>query len=445
VDDRFADVSFGSSGIRGPYGDQIDPELALGLGQATATLAEEILVGRDARTTSPALEQAFAAGAIAGGARVHRAGLAATPLVGFGARDVDVGVVVTASHNPPADNGVKFFSEDGSAIDESRRKRLLSALRDLPELPDWEQASRARSTPNLADDYREAVLDEVGPISGRPRILVDPGNGAASHLSPQLLREAGADVLTLNATPDGTFPARPSEPVPENLSDLAAITEATDAVLGIAHDGDADRVVAVDEHGDVLQGDHVIVLLARALRADAIAVPIDTSRLVWEALDDVEIEVTPVGDSFVSERLKRTRGDFGGEPSGAMVFPDVSFTPDGVHAAVRLAQLAGRHGGIAGLVDELPSYATVRESLECPEHVKQPAMAQVQDELQAVGDTTSLDGVRVDTDEGWALVRPSGTEPKLRITAEADNGQEARGVFNLVEGIARQAIAEVAR
>jgi phosphoglucosamine mutase len=110
-----------------------------------------------------------------------------------------------------------------------------------------------------------------------------------------------------------------------------------------------------------------------------------------------------------------------------------------------LAQIADRHGGLADLVDDMPSYATVRESLECPEHAKQPAMAQIQDELAAVGDTTNLDGVRVDTDDGWGLVRPSGTEAKLRITAEADTGSQARGVFNLVEGIARQAIAEVAR
>jgi phosphoglucosamine mutase len=445
VDDRFDDVSFGSSGIRGPYGDHVDPELALGLGQATATLADDVLVGRDARNTSPALEQAFVAGALAGGARVHRAGLAPTPLVGYGARRADVGVVVTASHNPPADNGFKFFSEDGSAIDESRRKRLLSALRELPELPDWDVAVDARPTPNLGRDYREAVVEEVGPIGGNPRIVVDPGNGAAAHLSPTLLRDAGADVLSLNATPDGTFPGRPSEPLPENLGDLRAVTEATDAVLGIAHDGDADRIRAVDEHGNVLQGDHVIVLLARALRADAIAVPIDTSRLVWDALEDVDIEVTPVGDTHISERLQRTRGDFGGEPSGCMVFPDVSLTPDGLHAGLVLAQIAHRHDGVGDLVDDMPDYATVRESLECPQAAKQPAMAQVQDELDAVGDTTTLDGVRVDTDDGWALVRPSGTEPKLRITAEADNDSQARGVFSLVEGIARQAIAEVAR
>jgi phosphoglucosamine mutase len=445
VDDRFDDVSFGSSGIRGPYGEHVDPTLALALGQATATLADDVIVGRDPRTTSSSLEQAFVAGATAGGARVRSLGVAATPLVGYGAREADVGVIVTASHNPAADNGFKFFSEDGSAIDDSRRKRLLSALRGLPELPGWEEATEVAQAPGVVDGYKRAIIDEVGPLSGDPRIVVDPGHGAASHLSPQLLRDAGARPLTVNATPDGTFPGRPSEPRPEHLEHLSAVTEATDAIAGIAHDGDADRLVAVDENGRMLQGDHVIVLLARSLRADAIAVPIDTSRLVWEALEDVDIEVTPVGDTYISERVERTHGDFGGEASGAMIFPGVSLTPDGPHAAVRLAQIADRHDGLADLVDEMPSYATVRESLDCPETAKQPAMAQIQDELEAVGDTTSLDGVRVDTDDGWALVRPSGTEPKLRITAEADTDTEARGVFNLVEGIARQSVAEVAR
>ncbi len=445
MDDRFDAVSFGSSGIRGAYGETISPEVALALGRATATLAEDVLVGRDPRTTSPALEQAFVAGALAGGARVQRAGLAPTPLIGYGAREADVGVIVTASHNPPGDNGFKFFAEDGAAIDESRRKRLISALRSLPELPSWEEARSASPTAGLGARYREAVIEEVGHVQEDVRVVVDPGNGAASHLAPQLLSQADARVLTLNATPDGSFPSRPSETKPENLTQLSRITEATDAVLGIAHDGDADRVAAVDENGRILQGDHVIVLLARALRADAIAVPIDTSRLVWDALDDVDIEVTPVGDVHVSERLESTRGDFGGEPSGAMVFPDVCLTPDGPHAGLRLAQIAARHGGLADLVDEMPTYATLRESLPCSPAAKQPAMARIQDELAALGNTTALDGVRVDIDDGWALVRPSGTEPKLRITAEADNESEATGVFNLVEGIAQSAIAEAER
>jgi phosphoglucosamine mutase len=288
----------------------------------------------------------------------------------------------------------------------------------------------------------DALIEESGRVSGSPRVAVDPGNGAAAHTSPTLLRRAGARPVTVNAVPDGSFPGRPSEPVPENLEMLQQVTEASDAVCGIAHDGDGDRVRVVDENGRVLKGDHVIVLLALELRADAIVVPIDTSRLVWDALDGVEIDITRVGDAHVSERLDQSHADFGGEPSGAMIFPDVSLTPDGPHAGLLVARVAARNGGLADVVDEMPGYATLRESMPCDEHQKQAAMARIQNDLENVGDTTSMDGVRVETDEGWALVRPSGTESKIRITAEAETESQARGVFTLVEGIVRQALGE---
>jgi len=376
---------------------------------------------------------------------VTRAGLAPTPVIGYGARHHDVGVVVTASHNPPGDNGFKFWGSDGSFIDESRQKRLLSALDDLPDRPGYEDVGQAETTTDLEDEYIDALLEESGNVAGHPRVAVDPGNGAACYTSPNLLSAAGARPVTVNAVPDGTFSSRPSEPSEDNLETLSRVTRASDAVCGIAHDGDGDRVAVVDETGRVLQGDHVIVLLARALRADAIAVPISTSRLVWDALDDVDIEVTPVGDAHVSAQLDRSRGDFGGEPSGAMIMPDISLTPDGPHAGLLVARLAARHGGLADRVDAMPEYATLRESLDCPEAQKQEVMAQVHGELNAVGDTTSLDGVRVETDEGWALVRPSGTEPKIRITAEAETESQARGVFTLVEGILQQALGGVRR
>lgn len=442
MSDRFADVAFGSSGIRGRYGQTVTPELALALGRSAAQVADEVVVGRDPRPTGPALGDALVAGLVDGGADVTRIGVAPTPAVAHAARDHDLGVVVTASHNPPSDNGFKLWNPDGSAIGEHTQQRLLDGL-DKAATGAWDAGGRAVEDPRPVEAYLEALLDHQGPLPGEARLVVDPGNGAASRVSPRALRRAGARVLTMNAVPDGTFPARPSEPTPENLERLAQVTEATDAMLGLAHDGDGDRVACVDETGRILQGDHVIVLLARALRAEKIAVPVSTSRLVWDALPDVEVETTHVGDAFVSEALADGKGDFGGEPSGAMVFPEVSLCPDGPHAALLLAKVAAREGGLADPVDDMPDYVTLRESADCPDEAKQPAMAHLQGELAALGDTTVLDGVRLDTDEGWALVRPSGTEPKLRVTAEAEVEAEANRLMTLVRGIVDETLHEV--
>ncbi len=420
------------------------PELALGLGRACADQAASILVGHDARTTGPGLARAFAAGALAGGAEVHNAGIAPTPTIAFGARDHELGVVITASHNPAPDNGFKFWRPDGAALDEAGRKRILAALGTPPELAAWNAVGRIREAHGLTQAYLEQLLATHGPLADDPRIVVDPGNGAASALTPELITRAGARTIALNATPDGTFPARPSEPTATNLAQLSATVQATEAVCGLANDGDADRCVAVDETGRVISGDQTIVLLAKALEAQTIAVPVNTSRLVWDALPDTRIEVTPVGDAHVSEHLARIQGAYGGEPSGAHILPSVSLCPDGPHAALVLAHLAAEHGGLAELVDALPRYETRRESIPCPEATKQAAMARIHTSLSAQGEVQALDGVRLDTDDGWVLVRPSGTEPKLRITAEAQDPAGADGLLAMAQGVVDQALHEVA-
>lgn len=435
-------IRFGSSGLRGPYPDPINPSLALDIGHAAAQMADTVVIARDARTTGPALEHALKSGLLNAGADVTTLGMAPTPILAYAARDHDLGIVITASHNPAPDNGFKFWNPDGSALRGEDRDTILQHLQNPPPSTGWDDAGTLTHDETTATAYQDQLLDQHGPLEGNPRILIDPGNGATSHLSPRLLREAGASVMTLNAHPDGTFPSRPSEPNPENLRNLAQATKQTDAILGLAHDGDGDRVAAVTEDGHVLQGDHLIVLLARALHAQKIAVPVNTSRLVWDALPDTTIETTRVGDTFISETLHTTQGDFGGEPSGSMVFPQTTLCPDGLHAALLIAHIAARHDGLTTLLEDLPTYATHRDALPCPNHEKERAMERIQPRLETLGEITTLDGVRLDTDEGWALVRPSGTEPKIRITAEAKNDADAEHLITLLHDIAEQALHE---
>lgn len=427
--DDLADVRFGSSGIRGAYETIATPDLALALGKAVGAMADRLVVGCDARTTGPVLEAALVSGALSQGTEVTRLGLVPTPTLAYQARQADLGVMVTASHNPPRDNGVKLWRPDGSSLEAEGRQAVLDDLVDPPAPVPWHATGELIDHPAPTRAHREALLDTVGPLDGDPRVVVDTGNGAASQLAPELLAAAGAQVTTLNAQPDGTFPGRPSETTPENLADLCTVVEITEAVIGIAHDGDGDRCVVVDERGRIVSGDALLALVGRELDARHVAVPVDTSRLVWEALPEATIEVTPVGDAYVSETLARVDGDMGGEPSGAYIFPEVSMCPDGPHAGLLAARIAAEHGGLAELVDALPSFETRRTSLPVAEAAKAQVMAAVVPTLEPLGEVNDLDGVRVDTEDGWLLVRPSGTEPKIRITAEAGDAEKAEALL----------------
>ncbi|OYR79104.1 phosphoglucosamine mutase, partial [Halorubrum sp. E3] len=223
-----------------------------------------------------------------------------------------------------------------------------------------------------------------------------------------MYRELGCEVLTVNATPDGHFPGRESEPVPENLGDLQRLVATTDADVGIAHDGDADRMMAVTEDGEFVSGDVLLALFARdaAGAGDRVAVPVDTSLLVADALADAGAEVvrTRVGDVFVAERTTEEGVVFGGEPSGAWIFPDDTLCPDGPLAAAKLVELVSRVGSLAAQVDSIERYPIRRTTFEVPEKaaVMERLTAAVSDDYD---DVDTLDGVRVDLGDGWFLVR----------------------------------------
>jgi len=239
-------------------------------------------------------------------------------------------------------------------------------------------------------------------------------------------------VETLNGQRDGRFPGRPSEPTVENCETACAVVASTDADFGVVHDGDADRMMAIDERGRFITGDVLLALFARreASAGDRVAVPLNTSLLVADVLAEVGADVTytRVGDAYVAARTEDSDVVFGGEPSGAWIWPATTRCPDGPLAACRLAVLVADHGSLAELVDNLPTYPIRRESIQTDgkrtvvERVAELAAAEYDD-------VSTLDGIRVETDAGWFLVRASGTEPLVRITAEARNAADADALF----------------
>ncbi|WP_178915738.1 phosphoglucosamine mutase [Natronomonas gomsonensis] len=420
---------FGTSGIRGPVGEVVTAELALQVGRAVGVETDRVVVGRDARDSGALLVDSLTAGLRETGTDVIDLGVAATPTVGraVGWRGADAGVVVTASHNPPEDNGLKLWQPTGQAYGATDRERITERIEaDDPELVAWDGLG-TRVSGTERERHVEALVEAAGgPDALDLSVAVDLGNGAGG-ISADALIEAGCDVETLNAQPDGRFPGRPSEPTPENCTALSHLVAGGDYELGIAHDGDADRMRAVADDGTFLSGDTLLALFAAdaAEAGDSVAVPVDTSLAVEDFLAERDVGVvrTPVGDAFVSEAAAEPGVAFGGEPSGAWIWPEETLCPDGPLAAARIAALAADRP-LSERIDDIPTYPIRRANVECED--KFAVMDGVERRVNdAYDDVETMDGVRVGTDDGWFLVRASGTESLVRVTAEARDADRA--------------------
>jgi len=311
--------------------------------------------------------------------------------------------MITASHNPEEYNGLKLFNPDGSSFTQGQQADMEELLKGR-YWTDWQHQGSERSTDALTP-HKNAILDRVHIKSGIP-VIADCGNGAGSVLTPHLLADAGVKIHCINCNPSGHF-ARPSEPLKENLGYVGEMVKKTGSACAVVHDGDADRMMAFDNKGRYIDGDHLLMLFAQYLDAKHVVTTSDASMIIEEF---AEVRRTPVGDSYVSEELLKW-GDFGGEPSGAWIFPKISYCPDGPFAAALLCEIASEWN-IAHVLDAMPSYPVLRESFFCET---------ARETVCALGAERSTDGIRIMDENGWCLIRASGTEPKIRITAEGKN------------------------
>jgi phosphomannomutase len=446
---------FGTAGIRGDATRRVTPSLALAVGQAAAVDADEraptFVVGRDGRETAPALAAAVEAGLESAGARVVHVGKVPTPALAFASRDCR-GVMVTASHNPPTDNGLKLFvnGEEYDRDAERRVERLVDDDRTPVEWDRWGDAERADVLP----DYRHAVERYAaghGAALDGLTVAVDCGNGVAALATPAVLRALGARVVALNANVDGHFPGRESKPTAESLTDLRAFVADGGADLGVAHDGDGDRVVFLDADGEVVHEDTVVAVLAEHFvrRSDAgdpvVVTTPNASGRIDERADVAGWRVERVRLGSLHEGIDRVRREgnddtavaFAAEP-WKHVHPEFGPWIDGIASAVVFARLVADRGldDLRAPVSERP-YRKV--SVDCPDDDKRSAMDLVADRLpEALPETeVSTDyGVRLSFADGaWVLVRPSGTEPYLRVYAESDE----------VDGLVEAVVSEVER
>ena len=432
---------FGTAGIRGDTTERVTPELALAVGRAAGLVAgeaedAEFVVGRDGRTTGEALASAVEAGLLSAGATVRRGGVLPTPALAFASRGRR-GVMLTASHNPPADNGLKLFV-DGVEYDRGQEQAVERRVDDdAPPVP-WDRWGTTEAVTPLSR-YRRAVVSyarELGADLDGLSVAVDCGNGVGALATPEVLRELGAHVVGLNDNVDGHFPGRESKPTPESLTDLRAFVSDGDFDLGLAHDGDADRLVVVDSDGGVVHEDTVLAMYASAyVGASSAADPVvvttpNASGRIDERVTALGGRVERVRLGALHEGIAAVRNDggdvvFAAEP-WKHIHPSFGGWIDGVCSAAVLARLvAEADTGLDGLRDPITERPYRKLSVPCPDGSKRAVMATLEASLPETFPESAVDtehGVRLEfPDASWLLVRPSGTEPYVRIYAESDD------------------------
>jgi len=413
---------FGTDGVRGIVGEFLTPELVERLGKASALWAKggRVFVGRDTRASGEELEEAFARGVASAGGVAVLAGVVPTPAVAL--LRLDLGVVISASHNPPEYNGVKFFDRDGRKLSDAVEEEI-EALLDAPA-PGGGEVDRIDVA---VDSYLEHVLERFGSDLSGMRIAVDCANGAYAGIAPRAFARLGAEVEAIGDLPDGT-----NINVGCGATDLAALQELVRGGgfdLGVAFDGDGDRMLAVDHSGEVVDGDQIVAVLALELGVELVAVTTMTNlgfhRLMEER--DVRVVTTDVGDRYVLEALYREGGVLGGEQSGHVICLRDHVTGDGLAAALLLCK-AVRGTSLAEAASVMERYPQAK--LDLPRAARGPLPQSLLDAVDRVN--VELDG------GGRVLVRPSGTEPVVRILAEAQTKEESEALCGRIAELVRE-------
>jgi phosphoglucosamine mutase len=424
--------------VRGVSFDDFTLDLAGKIGSAVGSRHKVVVIGRDARLTSPMFSHAVSSALMGVGANVSDAGIVTTPTLAYAARHSSCGVMITASHNPPEYNGIKLWNPDGSSFDTGQMEDMEAKMAGHVGQADWKSVGSLSTIQDATEDHKERILSIVG--GSEIKVVVDCANGPASQITPAILKEMGCNVITINAQLDGSFPGRPAEPAEENLSALKDAVAKLGADLGIAHDGDADRMVAIDDRGRFAGGDVLLKVFAKESGAKSMVAPVDATML----LDDwfgANLYRTRVGDAYISEEVKRTGADFGGEPSGTWIFPKVSLCPDGVFAAAKLVEMVSERK-LSEMMDETPSLPMLKETLMFEPSKREAILSNLKKGIPSLKalDVDTTDGFKLGFGDGWALVRLSGTEPKMRIVVEARAAGRAKEIMMPVKEVAERCL-----
>ena len=444
---------FGTFGVRRTANDVLTPEFASRLAASYGSLVQgTVAIGGDTRTSTPMLKHAITAGLLSSGCDVVDLGILPTPAIQYAVRNYyDGGIIVTASHNPPKFNGLKFVDEFGIGTPDDMEIAVEEMYFDSePKRVSWDKIGKVYHNETIIDEYIKETLKRVDVEAIRSRrlkVVVDCGSGAGSYTAPYLLKALGCEVTTLNCQADGFFPGRDPEPIEPNLQDLIATVKDLGADIGLAHDGDADRTICIDEKGNFVLGDKTFALVEKQMLKEnnggIIVTTVATSQAIYDVAEEFggEVIATAVGDLLVARKLKDTDGLFGGEENGGLIFPDFIYGRDAAMTVAKLLEiLAKEDRSFSELVAELPVYYQEKLKIECPDDEKEEVMSKIAEEIKTTTDfeLDTTDGVKILKDDGWVIIRPSGTEPIFRCFAESDSMDKAVEMANWGIGLIKK-------
>jgi len=438
---------FGTFGVRRTANDILTPEFASRLAASYGNIIKgKIAIGGDTRTTTPMIKQAIIAGLMSSGCDVIDLGILPTPAVQYAVRNYyDGGIIVTASHNPPKYNGIKFVDKDGIGLNDTDEIAIENIYFDGEiNRASWKSIGNLFKNDKIIDEYIEEVLKRVDVNAikeAKLKVVLDCGSGAGCFTAPHILQKLGCELITLNSQADGFFPGRDPEPIEANLDDLISTVKDLGADIGIAHDGDADRTICIDEKGNFVLGDKSFSLvekrmlkekndkLAHENTTNIIVTTVATSTAIYDVAKENggEVIATAVGDLLVARKLKEKNGLFGGEENGGLIFPDFVYGRDAALSAAKILEImAIEKKKLSELVEELPVYYSEKMKCECEDDKKEEVMGKVANEVSNLGyDIDTTDGVKIFKDNGWVIIRPSGTEPIFRCFSESNSQENA--------------------
>ncbi len=451
---------FGTNGIRGVVNEDMNCELALGIGKAWGTYFKrkikrpKIAIGTDARLSNHMLKNAISSGLIATGCDVVDIGLVPTPTLQYAVKekDFDSGVIITASHNPPQFNGIKGIAADGTEFSKDVEEQIeeiyfsekfsLASWEDVGQLSNWDGAIKL---------YINGILNaiDVDIIKKKQfKIVLDCGNGAGCFVTPILLKKLGCKITELYCEADGRFPGRNSEPLPENLVDLVKKVPQVGADIGAAQDGDADRAIFVDEKGTYIWGDKSLALVAKyATKNGGIAVtPVTTSSMFDDVVNENKGKVihTAVGSPIVARVMIENNSVFGGEENGGLIFPELQYCRDSAMSIAKILEIMAKENKkLSELIDEIPKYEVYKLKMPCPHEKKEIVMKKLAEQTKNSSDVLNIDetdGVKLYLEDGWVLMRPSGTEPIFRVYSESKDKKRAEEIALIYKEIAENII-----
>ena len=434
---------FGTSGIRGKVFEKITPEFFLELGKAIASSLPEkssVAIATDSRVTKDILKSALISGLLTCNINVVDIGIAPTPVLAFLTKRLNctTGVMITASHNPPEDNGIKLWNSDGMAYTTHEEQQIEDALKlKKYRSPQWDKTGALKYDYNAKKAHADELLKRIE-IRRYFKVVVDPGNGAASGYASTVFENAGLDVLPINDEPDGLFPNRSPEPTAETVKGAISYLRREDADIAVCFDGDADRVVFCDREGFIGYNEAISFIarlkILQERRMKKVITTVETGRLLDYAIRDLGGEVIrgKVGDGYVGHEVKKDGASLGVEQIGVYIMPDMGYYPDSIYAALYLLANIENADEIRAFINEMPTLHFKKEKVHVVDKLKYEVMERVRDHLDAFSDyrLNSKDGLRLDFENSWILIRASGTESLIRVIAESEDWDELKKLID---------------